>query len=202
MLFSSLFSSSSTPSNPESQPSPEPQSQPTPPSTTRSPSDEFDPPLPKLWTPKTNLKLLLGGLAFFTFSIYSTRRAMNRKLLASIPPYYTSSVYHKPKVSGGAEAFEALHLATMNVLSFGMMSAGGALYALDINGVEDMRKFVRKGMVEGDGALMRGEDKELEKEVEGWVAKVLGEKFGKELQKEKERSAAAAAAVAAAEEKE
>ncbi|KAI2833009.1 hypothetical protein CBS147343_1011 [Aspergillus niger] len=194
MLFSSLFSSSSTPSNPESQPSPEPQSQPTPPSTTRSPSDEFDPPLPKLWTPKTNLKLLLGGLAFFTFSIYSTRRAMNRKLLASIPPYYTSSVYHKPKVSGGAEAFEALHLATMNVLSFGMMSAGGALYALDINGVEDMRKFVRKGMVEGDGALMRGEDKELEKEVEGWVAKVLGEKFGKELQKEKERSAAAAAA--------
>ncbi|GLA04452.1 hypothetical protein AnigIFM60653_004502 [Aspergillus niger] len=193
MLFSSLFSSS-TPSNPESQPSPEPQSQPTPPSTTRSPSDEFDPPLPKLWTPKTNLKLLLGGLAFFTFSIYSTRRAMNRKLLASIPPYYTSSVYHKPKVSGGAEAFEALHLATMNVLSFGMMSAGGALYALDINGVEDMRKFVRKGMVEGDGALMRGEDKELEKEVEGWVAKVLGEKFGKELQKEKERSAAAAAA--------
>ncbi|GKZ67137.1 hypothetical protein AnigIFM50267_001404 [Aspergillus niger] len=193
MLFSSLFSSSSTPSNPESQPSPEPQSQPTPPSTTRSPSDEFDPPLPKLWTPKTNLKLLLGGLAFFTFSIYSTRRAMNRKLLASIPPYYTSSVYHKPKVSGGAEAFEALHLATMNVLSFGMMSAGGALYALDINGVEDMRKFVRKGMVEGDGALMRGEDKELEKEVEGWVAKVLGEKFGKELQKEKERSAAAAA---------
>ncbi|KAI2931095.1 hypothetical protein CBS147320_2888 [Aspergillus niger] len=194
MLFSSLFSSSSTPSNPDSQPSPEPQSQPTPPSTTRSPSDEFDPPLPKLWTPKTNLKLLLGGLAFFTFSIYSTRRAMNRKLLASIPPYYTSSVYHKPKVSGGAEAFEALHLATMNVLSFGMMSAGGALYALDINGVEDMRKFVRKGMVEGDGALMRGEDKELEKEVEGWVAKVLGEKFGKELQKEKERSAAAAAA--------
>ncbi|RDH23289.1 hypothetical protein M747DRAFT_231926 [Aspergillus niger ATCC 13496] len=169
MLFSSLFSSSSTP-------------------------DEFDPPLPKLWTPKTNLKLLLGGLAFFTFSIYSTRRAMNRKLLASVPPYYTSSVYHKPKVSGGAEAFEALHLATMNVLSFGMMSAGGALYALDINGVEDMRKFVRKGMVEGDGALMRGEDKELEKEVEGWVAKVLGEKFGKELQKEKERSAAAAAA--------
>ncbi|GLA29058.1 hypothetical protein CBS63078_1582 [Aspergillus niger] len=196
MLFSSLFSSSSTPSNPESQPSPEPQSQPTPPSTTRSPSDEFDPPLPKLWTPKTNLKLLLGGLAFFTFSIYSTRRAMNRKLLASIPPYYTSSVYHKPKVSGGAEAFEALHLATMNVLSFGMMSAGGALYALDINGVEDMRKFVRKGMVEGDGALMRGEDKELEKEVEGWVAKVLGEKFGKELQKEKERSAAAAAVAA------
>lgn len=196
MLFSSLFSSSSTPSNPESQPSPEPQSQPTPPSITRSPSDEFDPPLPKLWTPKTNLKLLLGGLAFFTFSIYSTRRAMNRKLLASIPPYYTSSVYHKPKVSGGAEAFEALHLATMNVLSFGMMSAGGALYALDINGVEDMRKFVRKGMVEGDGALMRGEDKELEKEVEGWVAKVLGEKFGKELQKEKERSAAAAAVAA------
>ncbi|GKZ30503.1 hypothetical protein AbraIFM66950_009342 [Aspergillus brasiliensis] len=217
MLFSSLFSSTaSTASNPDSQsqsqpqpPSPsEQQQQPTPPSSIqRSPTEEFEPPLPKLWTPKTNLKLLLGGLAFFTFSIYSTRRAMNRKLLASIPPYYTSSVYHKPKVSGGAEAFEALHLATMNVLSFGMMSAGGLLYALDINGVEDMRRFVRKGMVEGDGALMRGEDKELEKEVEGWVAKVLGEKFGKELQREREREereriAAAAAAAGAGEKKE
>ncbi|GKZ17212.1 hypothetical protein AbraIFM66951_009056 [Aspergillus brasiliensis] len=217
MLFSSLFSSTpstpSTPSNPDSQSQsqsqpPSEQQQSTPPaSIQRSPTEEFDPPLPKLWTPKTNLKLLLGGLAFFTFSIYSTRRAMNRKLLASIPPYYTSSVYHKPKVSGGAEAFEALHLATMNVLSFGMMSAGGLLYALDINGVEDMRRFVRKGMVEGDGALMRGEDKELEKEVEGWVAKVLGEKFGKELQREREREereriAAAAAAGAAGEKKE
>ncbi|XRM37666.1 hypothetical protein ABZX51_001126 [Aspergillus tubingensis] len=205
MLFSSLFSSSSSSTDPQTTPTepPSPQSQPssTPPastSMTRSPSDEFNPPLPALWTPKTNLKLLLGGLAFFTFSIYSTRRAMNRKFLASIPPYYTSSVYHKPNVSGGAEAFEALHLATMNVLSFGMMGAGGLLYALDINGVEDMRRFVRKGMVEGDGALMRGEDKELEREVEGWVEKVLGEKFGKELQREKERSAAAAAAAAAA----
>ncbi|OJJ75575.1 hypothetical protein ASPBRDRAFT_118194 [Aspergillus brasiliensis CBS 101740] len=211
MLFSSLFSSTpSTPSNPDSQS--QSQSQPSseqqpptpsnPSSIQRSPTEEFDPPLPKLWTPKTNLKLLLGGLAFFTFSIYSTRRAMNRKLLASIPPYYTSSVYHKPKVSGGAEAFEALHLATMNVLSFGMMSAGGLLYALDINGVEDMRRFVRKGMVEGDGALMRGEDKELEREVEGWVAKVLGEKFGKELQREREREERErSAAVAAAGEK-
>ncbi|GAA84326.1 C6 zinc finger domain protein [Aspergillus luchuensis] len=204
MLFSSLFSSSSSSST--TTPQETPSSTPTtsePPTTTmtRSPSDEFNPPLPALWTPKTNLKLLLGGLAFFTFSIYSTRRAMNRKFLASIPPYYTSSVYHKPNVSGGAEAFEALHLATMNVLSFGMMGAGGLLYALDINGVEDMRRFVRKGMVEGDGALMRGEDKELEREVEGWVEKVLGEKFGKELQREKERSAAAAAAAAAGAEK-
>ncbi|PYI02309.1 hypothetical protein BO78DRAFT_377214 [Aspergillus sclerotiicarbonarius CBS 121057] len=205
MLFSSLFSSSSSsssssPTSPtlettttttttsaNSAQSPSSQQQQQQPLSTRNPNDEFDPPLPKIWTPRTNLKLLLSGLAFFTFSIWSTRRATARKILSSIPPYYTSSIYHKPKVSGGAEAFEALHLATMNVLSFGMMGTGGVLYALDINGVEDMRRFVRKGEVEGEGGGLGGADVELEREVEGWVAKVLGEKFGKELQKEKER---------------
>ena len=60
------------------------------------------------------------------------------------------------------------------------------MYAMDINGVEDMRRYVRRG--EGEGGLLGEADVELEREVEGWVERVLGERFGRELQKEKERA--------------
>lgn len=90
-------------------------------------------------------------------------------------------MYHRPPVNGAGDAFEALSLATLNVCSFAMMATGGVLYALDINSVEDMRRYVKKGM--GTGTVR---DEEVEREVE-WVAKVLGEKFGVELKKEKEK---------------
>ncbi|PIG87616.1 hypothetical protein AARAC_007219 [Aspergillus arachidicola] len=125
----------------------------------------------KFINPQTKYKLLLGGLTFFAFSLWSTRRALNRRYLASVPPFYTSSLYHKPDVSGGAEAFEALNLATLNVLSLGMAGDWG---------------FVRRGFY-GDGGDVTKVDKELEDEVEAWVGSVLGEKFGVELKKEKER---------------
>ncbi|GFF33456.1 hypothetical protein IFM58399_03547 [Aspergillus lentulus] len=132
--------------------------------------------------PLTNLKLLFGGVTFFTLSLLITRRAFTRRVLASTPPYWTSSVYHRPPVNGAGDAFEALSLATLNVCSFAMMATGGVLYALDINSVEDMRRYVKKEM--GTGTVR---DEEVEREVEEWVAKVLGEKFGVELKKEKEK---------------
>jgi hypothetical protein len=132
--------------------------------------------------PLTNLKLLFGGVTFFTLSLLITRRAFTRRVLASTPPYWTSSVYHRAPVNGAGDAFEALSLATLNVCSFAMMATGGVLYALNINSVEDMRRYVKKEM--GTGTVR---DEEVEKEVEEWVAKVLGEKFGVELKKEKEK---------------
>ncbi|KAF7594815.1 hypothetical protein BBP40_008144 [Aspergillus hancockii] len=140
----------------------------------------------KIINPETKYKLLLGGLTFFAFSLWTTRRALNRRYLASVPPFYTSSLYHKPDVSGGAEAFEALNLATLNVLSLGMAATGGVMCALNVNGIDDMRNFVRKGFYSDEGDVT-GADKELEAEVEAWVGNVLGEKFGIELKKEKER---------------
>ncbi|KAE8355147.1 hypothetical protein BDV28DRAFT_58237 [Aspergillus coremiiformis] len=151
----------------------------------KPPRPESEPEL-KLLNPETKYKLLLGGLTFFAFSLWTTRRALNRRYLASVPPFYSSAVYHKPDVSGGAEAFEALNLATLNVLSAGMAATGGVLFALDINGVDDLRRFVRRGF-HSDGGDVTKVDKELEDEVEAWVGSVLGEKFGVELKKEKER---------------
>lgn len=80
------------------------------------------------------------------------------------------------------EAFEALNLATLNVFSFGMMTAGGVMYALDVNGLEDMRRLMRGGL---EGVAEGKSDEELENEVTEWVASVLGDRFEKQLEKEK-----------------
>lgn len=74
------------------------------------------------------------------------------------------------------EAFEALHLATINVLSFSMMASGGVLWAMGVNSVEDIRAYVKKRMAAGDRELSQT-DKEMEKEVEEWVMKYLGKRI-------------------------
>ncbi|RDW86278.1 uncharacterized protein DSM5745_02920 [Aspergillus mulundensis] len=144
--------------------------------TNPKPTDANTDDLPKLWKPDTNKKLFFGGALFFAFSLLTTRRALTRRFNASIPPYYTSSVYHRPEVNGGMEAFEALHLATINVLSFGMMGTGGVLWAMGINSLDDMRRYVKTRMAGGDGELS-ATDQEMEKEVEAWVMKYLGKRI-------------------------
>lgn len=166
-----LQPTSTTLTPPEAQVSQQQQQQP-PQNKTKTDADD----LPKLWTPQTNTKLFFGGALFFALSLLTTRRALNRRFKASIPPFYTTSVYHKPEVNGGMEAFEALHLATVNVLSFGMMASGGVLWAMGINGIEDMRAYVKKSMAQGDRESSKT-DEEMEKEVEAWVMRYLGKKI-------------------------
>ncbi|KAL6237020.1 hypothetical protein BDW75DRAFT_238649 [Aspergillus navahoensis] len=164
--------SSSPPQLTSTLPPAEPTTPPAPPTKSTASTDD----LPKLWTPSTNKKLFFGGAFFFALSLLTTRRALVRRFNATIPPYYTSSVYHKPEVNGGMEAFEALHLATINVLSFSMMASGGVLWAMGVNSIEDMRAYVKKRMVAGDGGLTQT-DQEMEKEVEEWVMKYLGKRI-------------------------
>lgn len=79
------------------------------------------------------------------------------------------------------EAFEALNLATINVFSFGIMTTGAVMYALDVDGIEDMRRFMRSGI---EGAAAGKSDEELEREVTEWASSVLGSRFEKQLEKE------------------
>lgn len=148
------------------------------------PSEPTQPPLSQTHKPKENtgLKLLLGGIAFSALSIWITRRASIKKRIGSIPPYYSSSIYHQPKVNGAMEAFEALNLATINVFSFGILTTGAVMYALDVNGVEDMRRIMRGGL---EGAAAGKSDEELEREVTEWVTSVMGNRFEKQLEKER-----------------
>ena len=82
-----------------------------------------------------------------------------------------------PEVNGGVEAAEALFLATLNVTSCAIMLGGGAMWALDISEVEDLRRKVRKKMdVEG------GEGKtpqEAEDDIEEWIAFAMAKLQGK-----------------------
>lgn len=158
------------------------------------PPTDTDIPAPATTTSSTpiinrNLKLLYGGLTFFTLSLLITRRATRSRILASIPPYYTSSVYHKPfeNVPSATDAVEALSLATLNVLSFSMAVSGGVLYALNINNVEDLRRISMQAFAGGINTPGKGQSDEELEEIEAWVVTVLGKKAEREFQKEKER---------------
>jgi hypothetical protein len=74
------------------------------------------------------------------------------------------------------EAFEALNIATVNVLSVGMMLGGGLLYAFDISSLDDMRGQVRASIgVDGPRT-----DEDEEREIEEWIAKTLNIQMKKE----------------------
>lgn len=75
------------------------------------------------------------------------------------------------------EAFEALNIATINVLSLGMMATGGLLWAFDISSLDDMRRKVRTNW----GVAASRDDKEVEEELEEWFATVLARKEFKHL---------------------
>lgn len=76
-------------------------------------------------------------------------------------------------------ALEALNLATINVISFGIMATGGLAWAFDISSVDELKERARASIRGQAGAL----DADAEREFEEWAAKVLT-KFGKTASEE------------------
>ena len=66
-------------------------------------------------------------------------------------------------------ALEALNLATLNVVSFAVMAAGGLSWAFDVSSVEDLRGMARRHIT-GQGGKT---DEAAEREIEEWAARVL-----------------------------
>ncbi|RMD40958.1 hypothetical protein DV735_g4168, partial [Chaetothyriales sp. CBS 134920] len=137
--------------------------------------------------PNRNKLLFVGGATFFAVSLIVTRRAFarRRQRLPNASQFYTNAPEHAAQansnVSGAREALEALHLATLNVVSFAMMATGGALWYLDINSLADARKMIRGGLgVDGTGRT----EKEAEEEFEEWMASTLARKEHKNAAKE------------------
>ena len=133
-----------------------------------------------------NKIIFSAGVAFFAFSLLITRRAFTRRRIASNPAFYTNAPGHRDaqskSVSGPIEALEALSIATTNVLSFAMMGIGGTLWSLDINSLEEGRRFIRGGLgVDGSGRS----EKQAEEDFEEWMATTLARKDAKESQREK-----------------
>jgi len=70
-------------------------------------------------------------------------------------------------------AAQALNLATLNVVSFGVMMVGGVSWGLNISSLEELRMKSRTRL-EGLGVRT---DIEAEREVAEWMAKTLGIKI-------------------------
>lgn len=126
------------------------------------------------------LGLFAAGAGFFLLSTAITRRSITRRYKATIPKFYAPSNRANHDVNGAMEAFEALNIATINVISGGMMFAGGTLWAFDIASVEDMRRKVRTNL----GVDVLRTDQDAEEEIEEWFATVLARKEFKALRGE------------------
>ncbi|KAI1289120.1 hypothetical protein F5Y03DRAFT_63535 [Xylaria venustula] len=134
------------------------------------------------------LGLFFAGAGFLSLATLITRRSVSKKLVATVPKFYTQSNCPVNKIDSDSSliALEALNLATLNVVGFAIMMTGGVSWAFDISSVDDLRSMARKHIGPSGGRT----DEEAEREVEEWVAKVL-------LRKEKQQETAADATAAA-----
>lgn len=120
----------------------------------------------------SQLGLFFAGAGFCLVSTMVTRRAVVRKQIAALPKFYSPS--HAPagqqgNPEGSLIAVEALGLATLNVLSFGIMATGGLSWAFDVSSVEDLREKARR-TIQGEAGQT---NEEAEREFEEWAARVL-----------------------------
>lgn len=129
------------------------------------------------------LSLFFAGATFLTASVLVSRRAVNRKMVASYPKLFQQSHHgprpppRGPKEKGDDQlvAVEALGLATLNVMSFGVMLTGGLMFAFDISNVDELRSKARSSLYGPNGVV----DEAAEQQVEDWIADVLSKRDGK-----------------------
>ncbi|KAF4310293.1 hypothetical protein GTA08_BOTSDO02267 [Botryosphaeria dothidea] len=122
------------------------------------------------------LGLFFAGATFFTAAQLITRRQLGRRFRTSMPPFYHPSNVPHGEVSGAMDAFEALNLATVNVVSAAIMLTGGTMWAFDISTLEDIRSRVKHRVGTGDA-------QKSTEEIEEWIAEVLARKDMKEAVK-------------------
>jgi len=127
---------------------------------------------------RDQLGIFLGGAGFLMISVLVSRRAVAKHMKAARMRYFQPNNLQGRK---GTQAdpkdplipIEALGLATLNVMSFGMMAAGGTAWALDISSIDDIRRMARRSIYGPAGRL----DEDAEKQVAEWVANTLGLKL-------------------------
>ncbi|KAL8665661.1 MAG: hypothetical protein Q9168_007655 [Polycauliona sp. 1 TL-2023] len=126
--------------------------------------------------PRRQFSLFLFGAACVGLSIFSTRRALMRRYVATVPYYYQqSNALPREAISLRKEAAEALQIATVNVLSFATLMTFGSLWAFDISGTAELRDRVRsmKKQREVKGGTNTEKDKAVEREFEDFLGPSL-----------------------------
>ncbi|KAF5568852.1 hypothetical protein FPHYL_2566 [Fusarium phyllophilum] len=121
--------------------------------------------------------LLLTGAGFLAASVAVSRRSVLRMRHDLFPKFYTSN-RHQVKFDSGDRsllAVQALGLATLNVMSFGVMLVGGISWAFDLSSIEELR--VRTQAVTRRPGMVSPEDeKAMEELIEGLMGKMGMEK--------------------------
>ncbi|KAJ6264213.1 hypothetical protein Dda_0356 [Drechslerella dactyloides] len=179
----SLWSSSST-SSPPAPTVPTPASPPAPaiapPILPTVAQDHRDPILTPFDRRRKQLTLYFAGATFLLLSTALARRSTRRRNLATIPKYYTPNTrISELTFNGGVDAFEALNIASLGVMSVGMMTVGAGMYMFDVVNVEETRRLVRSRY----GWEGRKSEGEVEEELEEWIATVLARKERKERER-------------------
>ncbi|KJZ79312.1 hypothetical protein HIM_01463 [Hirsutella minnesotensis 3608] len=118
--------------------------------------------------------LFMAGASFMAASVAVSRRSVIRRRLEAMPAFHTSN-RHAPGVDAAdrvSMATQALGLATLNVVSFGVLLTGGIAWGFDLCSVAELRHRTQ-------AALRRpgNMDPEAEKEMEDMMKSLL-EKLG------------------------
>lgn len=113
--------------------------------------------------------LYLSGAGFLAASIAVSRRSVLRLRAATTPPFYLCNRNPASKIDSqdrGLLAVRALGLATLNVMSFGVMLVGGISWAFDLSSVTELRERTRAQLAKPSNLSTEDEAK-MEKELEG-----------------------------------
>ena len=92
-------------------------------------------------------------------------------------------------VNGRLDAYEALSIATINVISFAVMMTGGTLWAFDISSMDELRQKVSRKRLELDETGSTERDNAAEEEWKELLGRALGKKddsMSQEKDKEEE----------------
>ncbi|KAK6714154.1 hypothetical protein SNK04_005107 [Fusarium graminearum] len=121
--------------------------------------------------------LLLTGAGFLAASVAVSRRSVLRMRKDSLPKFYSSN-QNPIKVDMGERSFlaaQALGLATLNVMSFGVMLVGGISWAFDLASIAELRERTQAA-VRRPGSVNPEDEKAMEELMEELMGKLGMEK--------------------------
>lgn len=121
--------------------------------------------------------LFMAGAGFLAASVAVTRRAVLRQRAGMLPAFYISNrapikVTHSDRQLLAAHA---LGLASLNVMSFGIMLVGGISWGFDISSIEELRRRTKTALDRPSGYSPEEEkeaEEEMEKAMEGLMARL------------------------------
>ncbi|KAH7158132.1 hypothetical protein B0J13DRAFT_618166 [Dactylonectria estremocensis] len=118
------------------------------------------------------------GAGLLAASVAVSRRAVTRRRMAAIPKFYSSN--RNPIVFDSSDrsalAAQALSLATLNVMAFGVMLVAGLGWSFDLSSLDEL-KIRTRAAIRRPGALVRPEDEaEMKKVMEDLMSRMGMEK--------------------------